>query len=111
LELQDRNHYKGIKDKKVKKEKTIQIKFGIGVHDLKTKLRNTLKFLENGHPVKMRILISGRQKDINSNERVIEEMLKWFGDASWRKYLKKDLRSSITVTKRREFYLFFKKRS
>jgi len=89
---------------KLKKEKVIQLSPNIGSNDLERKKKDTLKFLSKGHPVKVRLFLSGREKDIISHQECQDKLESWFPKEEWSKYIK----SSSSKTKSRNYFLFMK---
>ncbi|MDR2525906.1 MAG: translation initiation factor IF-3 [Oscillospiraceae bacterium] len=58
---QSRREKEARKNQKTVEQKEIRLSVGIDTHDLETKVRHALKFLEDGHKVKVSIRFRGRE--------------------------------------------------
>ena len=92
---------------KAKQKKTevkgIRLSFKIGDHDLEIRKKNTLKFLDKGHKVKIEMLLRGREnahKDIA--KKMIVDFVNQLGDNI-------EIEQPITKQGRKFFTIVFKK--
>lgn len=61
---------------KKNEEKIIKIKFNVGIHDLQTKARHAVKFLNEGKRVRIQLRLKGREKRyFNESRSKISEFL------------------------------------
>jgi len=70
---------------KAKQKKTevkgIRLSFKIGDHDLEIRKKNSLKFLDKGHKVKIEMLLRGRENaHKNKAKEMIEDFIKDLGE-------------------------------
>lgn len=81
--------------------KGIRLKFGISLHDMETKAKSALKFINKGHKVKIELPLRGRQKALSDfgKEKVSQfiEMVKEMTPIKEERELKKEVRGFTVI--------------
>lgn len=70
-----------LKKKKVKELKVLRLSLRTGKHDLETRSHQALKFLKNGHKVKIEMLLKGRERaHTDLAKKIIDDFTKNLGE-------------------------------
>lgn len=69
------------KNQKIIETKEVQLSPVIGIHDLETKLKHAMRFLDDGNKVKVTMRFKGRQlSHIDVGEKVVNDFIAKLGD-------------------------------